>query len=109
MEDGIDQVKTLSLAASKVSDAGIRNLEKFDAVTDLNLSAVDFSNSSLESVAKMKSVECDDGKHSDAGSSELRRQFRGALLDAGLAHVKNMPAATWKLVLTSTRFFGHRP
>jgi internalin A len=103
MEDGIDQVKTLSLAASKVSDAGIKNLEKFDAVTDLNLSAVDFSNSSLESVAKMKSVEA----LTMENTPTLARQNSGdnsvRSLDAGLAHVKNMPRLR-KLVLTSTRF-----
>jgi internalin A len=51
-----DQITSLQLQGSTVSDAGLAQLPKFDHVEKLNISTLNYSSAGTASVAKMKNV-----------------------------------------------------
>jgi hypothetical protein len=56
--EAVDQITTLELQGSTVSDAGLAALQKFDKVDKLNISRVNYSKEGMASVAKMKNLTC---------------------------------------------------
>ena len=91
MEDGQDQVTKVNLRQSQVTDTGLKHLEKLDAVTDLDLGAVGFSNAGLQSVASMKNVETLSLESTPAAARAGSTDPEARFLDSGLARIKQMP------------------
>jgi hypothetical protein len=90
VEDGLDQVTRIDVKGSKVTDTGLRHIEKLDSVTTLNLGAVGFTNPGLESVAKMKNVEDLSLESTPIAAQAASSDPKVRFLDSGLARLTKM-------------------